>query len=211
MPLEYEYQFFNYDKQVIIKTIKKLKFKKKGIFIFKVMVFNHPLKIDDTYIRIRDEGHKITLTYKVKDPKSKFENEDEIIIDNFDTGVKILLNLGCTTAYSYEKIREIWFSGTDEIIFDTNPGEPERMEIESNTKKELDILTNELNLQDFIVSDDYDPIEKLFGFKLNITKPLTFLTVKKELSKFVTKNKKMFNNLIKDQLILYNDLINKKK
>jgi hypothetical protein len=33
------------------------------------------------------------------------------------------------------------------------------MEIESKTKKELDILTNELNLFNFIISDAYDPIQ----------------------------------------------------
>ncbi len=98
------------------------------------------------------------MTY-IKNPESKFENKDEIIIDNFENGIKILLNLGCTKKYYYEKIRKNQFLGNDKIIFDTNPAEPERMEIESKTKKELDVLTNELNLFKFIISDDYDPIQ----------------------------------------------------
>lgn len=60
------------------------------------MIFTHPLNTPGTvskdclintaytYIRIRDEGHRITLTYKTKDPKSNFDNEDEVLIDNLD-------------------------------------------------------------------------------------------------------------------------------
>lgn len=84
MPLEYEYQFYNYDKPTIIKSMKKIGFTKKGQFIFRIMIFTHPNKKAYTYIRIRDEGHRITLTYKTKDPKSIFDNEDEVIIDMFE-------------------------------------------------------------------------------------------------------------------------------
>lgn len=56
MPLEYEYQFYNYDKSTIIKSIKKIGFKNKGQFIFRIILFTHPLNTPGTYIRIRDEG-----------------------------------------------------------------------------------------------------------------------------------------------------------
>lgn len=92
MPLEYEYEFYNYDKPTIIKSMKKIGFTKEGRFIFRIMIFTHPLNIQGTYIRIRDEGHHITLTYKTKDPKSNFDNEDEVLIDNFDNGVKYYLD-----------------------------------------------------------------------------------------------------------------------
>jgi adenylate cyclase class 2 len=206
MPLEFEYQFFNYNKTTIIKNIKKLGFKKKGIFIFKVMVFTHPLNTPNTYIRIRDEGHRITLTYKSQNPKSKFENEDEVLIDHFENGVTILQNLGCKKKYYYEKIREIWSFGNSEIVFDTNPGEPERMEIESHTKKELDSLTKTLNLSEFIVGSEYDPLKELFGFELESDMDLTFLTAKKVLGKLVKKDKKFFKELVDEQIELYNKI-----
>lgn len=206
MPLEYEYQFYAYNKANVIKSIKKLGFKKKGQFIFRVMVFTHPLNTPNTYIRIRDEGHRTTLTYKAKNPKSKFENEDEVSIDDFDNGVTILLNLGCQKKYYYEKIREIWSLNNDEIVFDINPGEPERMEIESHTKRELDTLTEHLELVDSIVHDDYDPLKELFGFELDSNIDLTFLTVKKTLGELPTKNKADFKKLIDDQIEIYNSV-----
>lgn len=210
MPLEYEYQFYDYNKVNVIKSIKNLGFKKKGQFIFRVMVFNHPLNTPNTYIRIRDEGHRITLTYKSKNPKSKFEDEDEVIIDNFDNGTTILLNLGCKKKYYYEKIREIWSLGNNEIIFDINPCEPQRMEIESQTQKELDTLTEHLKLSDSIASNNYDPLKEIFGVVLDSNTDLTFLTAKKLLGKLVTKNKSEFKKLIDEQIVIYNNLKAKK-
>lgn len=44
----------------------------------------------------------------MKDLKNaKFEDENEINIDNFDTAVDILLGIGCKKKYYYEKIREM--------------------------------------------------------------------------------------------------------
>jgi adenylate cyclase class 2 len=207
MPLELEYEFYDFDKKKIINKLKNLGAKKKGIFIFKVMVFIHPLNVENSYIRIRDEGHRTTLTYKMKDPKSNFENEDEVIIDNFDAGVKILLNLGCKKKYYYEKIREIWTFKNSEIVFDTNPGEPNRMEVESQTKKELDNLTKELNL--VVNKERYDPLIDLFGLTIPKTVDLRFETVKKDLGSLVKKNKTLFNKLVTDQLELYNKICSK--
>jgi predicted adenylyl cyclase CyaB len=207
MPLEYEYQFYNYDKSTIIKSIKNIGFKKKGQFIFRIMLFTHPLNTPWSYIRIRDEGHRITLTYKTKDPKSKFENEDEVLIDNFNNGVEILFGLGCKKKFYYEKIREIWSVNNNEIIFDINPGAPERMEIETSNKKDLDALTKHLQLTDLIVEKGYNSLKECFGILLDNNQDLTFLNAKKVLSKLVTKNKKQLKKIINDQLILYNKLV----
>jgi len=209
MPLEYEYQFYEYNKLNVIKNIKKLGFKKKGKFIFRVMIFNHPLNKPNTIVRIRDEGHRITLTFKETTSKSKFENEEEIIIDNFENGIKILLSIGCKEKYYYEKIREIWYLDNNEIIFDTNPGEPERMEIESSTKKELDSLVKELKLTDFIKNIDYDPTKELFGFVIENITNLTFETVKKLLGPLVTANKVEFNKLVDKQIEIYKNMLKK--
>jgi adenylate cyclase class IV len=60
------------------------------------------------YARVRDEGFRTTMTLKEIDPETNFENEKEIIINDFDSGIEILLALGCKKKYYYEKIREIW-------------------------------------------------------------------------------------------------------
>ena len=63
--------------------------------------------------------------------------------------------------------------------------------------------------------DDFTDIElytNAFGIEaIPKTIDLTFFNVKKELSKFVTKNKTKFNNLIKEQKSLYLSLVKPKK
>jgi adenylate cyclase class IV len=214
MPLEYEYTFRNYNKKNLIETIKKNGGYKVGHYIFKVMVFYHPSheNKDGTYIRVRDEGHRITMTYKYFN-KEKFADEHEINIDNFDVAVNILLGIGCKTKYYYEKLREIWNIKNSEIVFDINPGMSERMEVESPTLKELDSLTNKLNILEFKVNGRETSIsDKLYGFKIpkNLS-TLTFLNVKKHLLPLVTKNKSDFIKLINKQKKLYLKILNSNK
>lgn len=207
MPLEYEYKFINYDKNSIISKIKKLGGKKIGHYIFKVMILSHPLKKEGTYIRVRDEGHKITMTYKITG-KSEFLEEHEVIINDFDEGINILLGIGCTKKYYYEKIREVWNIKKSEIVFDITPAHPEFMEVESPTKKQLDETVKLLELTE---DDKMGNLAKILSDKFGLVLPLpgdlefTFDNIGK-ISKYVTKNKNEFNKLAKEQKILYKKL-----
>jgi len=208
MPIEYEYQFRNYDKAKLIKEMKQLGAKKKGEYLFRVNVFNHPNKIEDTYIRVRDEGFRITMTYKYQ-PLNKFADENEIIIDDFDEAITILNNLGCKTKYYYEKIREIWNLDNCEIVFDTIPCNPEIMEVEAVKKKDLIKLIKKLDLEKYrSQSYNNDILKELFGFTIPKTeKQVTFNNSKKLFSKLVTKNKPLFNKIVDEQKAKYKELI----
>jgi len=208
MPQEFEYAFFDFNKNEIISKIKELNGKHKGTYLFRVQVFIHPLETPGTYVRVRDEGFRTTMTYKYKDTKSEFENEEEVNIDNFDSGVKILLGLGCKKKYYYEKIREIWILKNTEIVFDSNPGIDDRMEIESKTKTELNKMVKFFNLK---IESGPERYLDLFGIVIPKTLDLTFNNVKKNLSKYVKKNKTKFIKLVDNQLIKYKKLIKNNK
>ena len=112
MPKEYEYAFTNFDKEKIISKIKKLKGVYKGTFLFRVQQFDIPYNSNlnpNLNIRVRDEGYRITMTVKIPPLEGdNFDDEYEVIIDNFDDGVNYLLSLGYIKQVYYEKIREIW-------------------------------------------------------------------------------------------------------
>ena len=198
MPKEYEYRFNSYNKNEVISKLKDLGAKYYGTFKFRVMVFTDSIN-SEKYIRVRDEGHRITMTIK-NNLTDKFPIENEVIISDFEEGINILLALGCKKRYYYEKYREIWNLNNSEIIFDMNPGIPELMEVESLQKKELDILCKKLNLniknyQGFSNNTIY---MDLFGIVIPKTLDLTFKNAGKELKP--TKNKDAFNKLVKMQL-----------
>ena len=206
MPKEYEYSFNNFDKKEIIKKIKDLDGKHQGTYLFRVQVLIHPLNKKFTYVRVRDEGHRITMTYKLQNPKEKFPEELEVIIDNFDIGVNLLIGLGCKKKYYYEKIREIWKVKETEIVFDTNPGITDRMEVESKTKKELTEIVKELELKPEVYTGN--KYKEKFGILIPKDTDLTFQNVKKELKKFVKKNMDEFLELVDYQLEKYDKLVN---
>ena len=74
------------------------------------------------------------MTTKITTNK-EFVDENEVIVNNFDEACAILLNVGCIKKYYYEKIRELWIVDNTEICFDTNPGRPDLMEVETKSKK----------------------------------------------------------------------------
>lgn len=205
MGLEYEYRYSIFNKADIISNIKKNKGKKKGTYLFRVSVFEHPLKEENSYVRVRDEGFKVTMTVKHNIHK-QFVDEDEVVIDDYDTGIKIFLGLGCKKLYSYEKIREIWTMGNTEVVFDTNPGRVDIMEVESATKKELLLMVKKLSLQDtphdnFTDKDLYG----VFGINFNKRKKgdINFKNVLKFLKPLVKKNMNEFMLMVSNQTKMY--------
>jgi len=212
MPQEYEYNFGNFNKKDMITKIKSLNAIKFGHFIFKVIVFIHPFKKEGTYIRVRDEGHRITMTYKYINKNNEFDEEDEIIIDDFDSAVNILYGIGCTKKYYYEKMREIWKYKNTEFVFDITPGAPsEILEIESNTKKELDSIVKKLDIEEYKLDRNRSLLVDTIKSKFDIIIPkqidLTFTNVKKQLLPLCKKNKKEFIKLINEHIKIYKKLI----
>ncbi len=206
MVLEYEYRYQagKFDKNKIRARLQELGAVKHGHWLFRVQVFTNPLVGNNPYVRVRDEGHKITLTYKTKG-NNEFVDEQEVIINDFDTGVKIMLGLGCVKRYYYEKLREIWHLGDTEVCWDTNPGRPDLMEIEAKTKKDLEKMVKLLDLTD-VPHDDFKEMELYespFGIIIPGTVDLTFQSVKKLLGPVVKKNKKGFNKLVDEQIKMY--------
>jgi hypothetical protein len=146
------------------------------------------------------------MTYKYHGPKDKFSDEEEVIISDFDSGVNILLGLGCKKKYYYEKIREIWDVKNTEVIFDSNPGIIDKMDVESDTLKELNMMIKYFDLKIEVQTDMYLDI---FGIIIPKIVNLTFANVKKELTKLCKKNKNVFIKLVNNQLKKYKKLIKK--
>ena len=207
MPLEYEHSFYDFTKKDVIKKIKNLGFTHKGTFLFKVQTFIHPLDVKKTYIRVRDEGFRVTMTYKLSSD-SAFDEEVEVNVDNFDSAIKLLENIGCKKKYYYEKIREIWDYKDVEIVFDTNPGNLDRMEVEAKSLKELNKILKELGLNSKM-HDNSNKYLEIFGIEIPKNLDLKFKSVKKDLLPHVKKNKKEFIELITEQLNKYKKVIKK--
>jgi len=211
MSREYEYQFIDIDLQKIRKLIRDNGGKQiYGKTLMSIIVYNHPNKTlqSDSYIRVRNEGNKITFTVKTK-LKDKFPIEHEVEMSNDPKNIEemdhMLNFLGCTLKYKVEKLREKWIiADAKEIVFDSYPALPTYMEIEAETEEKLNKVTKLLNLDPNKRHNGSGFYEHYYGIdmrkQISTDIPLTFKTVNKKFGKLITKNKKLFNKTLKLQL-----------
>lgn len=92
------------------------------------------------YIRVRDEGDKITLSAKVhatEDGNLSDQKETCLIINSFDDAKSLLEITGLIASNYQENLRESWEFDGAQIEIDTWPGLETYMEIEAETEEKV--------------------------------------------------------------------------
>jgi len=97
---------------------------------------------EHSFIRIRDEGDKITLTFKRRTKSDKATTIDsthelETTVGDFDTTVKIFAEAGWEYTTFQESRRETWRLGEAEVVIDEWPWIKPYIEIEASTEAEV--------------------------------------------------------------------------
>lgn len=138
MKIEYEATFPNIDKDEI-----KAKLKESGAelirpeFLQRRMAFKFPKghEIEGGWVRVRDEGDKVTMSLKVVDGE-KIENQKEIClrVNSLKEAELFLTTIGCKKKAYQESKREIWRLRDAEIAIDQWPFLEPFVEIEGESK-----------------------------------------------------------------------------
>ena len=153
MNIEYEATFINIDKDEIRNKLKNAGAKLvRPEFLQKRVAFylsGHE-ESNDRFARVRDEGDKITMTIKLFDG-DKIDNQKEInlVINDFESGVKFLEAIGCSSKSYQETKRELWKLENVEIMIDTWPFLEPIVEVEGNSEEEVMTVSKKLGF-------DYD-------------------------------------------------------
>lgn len=99
------------------------------------------------WIRLRDEGDKITLSYKeLQDRSLHGTKEVEITVDSFDRTADLFLAIGFVQRGYQETKRETWRSNNVVITIDTWPWIPSFVELEAEDEQTLRLATQGLDL-----------------------------------------------------------------
>ncbi len=107
------------------------------------------------WVRLRDEGDKITLSYKqLNDRTLHGTKEITVTVDNFDVVSSLLRIINFKQKAYQETKREKWLLNGSEITIDTWPWIPTFVEIES---------PNEQTIKDIAVKLGYDWKDALHG------------------------------------------------
>ncbi len=85
------------------------------------------------FVRIRDQGDKVTMTYKQRDDESSLHGtkEIEVEVSDFDDTVALLQAAGWPSTTYQESRRETWKLGDAEIVIDEWPWIAPYIEVEA--------------------------------------------------------------------------------
>lgn len=86
--------------------------------------------LQKSWVRIRDEGDRVTMSIKQVGAKLDEQKELEIVVSDFETGAEFLRTLGCKEKAFQETKRELWRIGAVDIVIDSWPFLEPLVEIE---------------------------------------------------------------------------------
>lgn len=113
-------------------------------------VFDYPdlrLEKQGGWVRVRDEGNKITLSYKqLNDRTLHGTKEVTVIVDDFKLACDLLNAIGLESKSVQETKRESWELDGSAIELDTWPWIPSFVEIEAPSEKTLVATAKKLGL-----------------------------------------------------------------
>lgn len=102
------------------------------------------------YIRVRDEGHRVTLTYKKWRAADTLEidsaQEIEVVVSDFQKTIDLLGAAGLTFRSFQESKRETWRLGEAEVVLDEWPWLKPYIEIEAADEAAVRATAEQLDL-----------------------------------------------------------------
>lgn len=227
--IEFEGRILNINPSKLRDQIRALGGKLKGpLTLYRRSVFNL-CDVKRGFVRVRDEGDKITMTAKLyKNPD--FPEEYELAISNinsFENGQEFLRALNLTEKAYHETIREKWSlfrnktikngkNGNElcEIAIDYIPGLPVYAELECKSESDLRKVCKmlDVNYKDLAFGGYGKVYVEYYGMAENdinnIIPKLTFQNIKNEIGKYIHKNKEILDKAARDNLEIYKKIKN---
>jgi adenylate cyclase class 2 len=141
MEIEFEATFLDINKEEVRKKLETIGAKLvKPEFMQRRYTFNLPKGFYNptSWVRVRDEQDKITMTYKeVKGKNIKDQKEITLEINDLETGKEFLEKIGCRGKSYQETKRELWKIDGVEICIDTWPFLESFVEVEGKSEEKV--------------------------------------------------------------------------
>lgn len=150
MNTEIEAKFVNIDHEEMRELLTKIgaSLEQPMRLMRRALIDSPEMKANDAFVRVRDEGDKVTVTYKQFDELSVTgAKEIEVVVNSFDDTIKLFAAAGLPYRSFQESKRETWKLGTTEIVLDVWPWLNPYIEIEGSTQEDVQSVADKLGLQ----------------------------------------------------------------
>jgi len=150
METEIEVKFTSVNHDEMRKRLKKLgaKLVQPMRLMKRVTIDDESMKKRDAFVRVRDQGDKVTITYKQFDSLSlEGAKEIEVVVDDFDKAVALLSAAGLSHNSFQESKRETWQLDGADIELDEWPWLDPYIEIEGPDEKTVKDIASKLGLK----------------------------------------------------------------
>lgn len=153
----------------------------------KRVVIDHPdkrlQKTRNSWVRIRDEGDKVTLTFKqTKEHDLSSIKEIEVTVSDYQKTIDIMLAMGMVIHTDQETKRETWSLDGTEITIDQWPWIPPIVEVEGGSEPEIKAVAKKLGFDwadalfgsVIVAYEKHYPNVKDIGFKISSEPKINF-------------------------------------
>jgi Adenylate cyclase, class 2 (thermophilic) len=123
----------------------------------------------NSFVRVRDEGDKITLTYKKVEDENSLTGTKEICLEvsSYDEAVEFMKAIGLQSKSIEETKREVWELDGAEIALDEWPWLPPFMEIETPNEAMMTAVVAKLGLD--MIDAMYSSADLVYAHYYDVT------------------------------------------
>jgi len=166
MKPEIEATFINIDKDALRQQLKALGGK---LLQPETLMTRHIFAIDEhSFVRVRNEGNRITITYKHHDALTlSGTKEINLTIDDYDAAIELLKALGLEVKAVQETLREEWELNGVEIDIDTWPWLPTYVEIEGPNEAAVQKVSEKLGFK--MIDAVYGLVDEVYKLYFDVT------------------------------------------
>lgn len=177
MEIEYETKVLDIDVQKVQQMLKKIGARKIFDKHMRRYVYEPNPKDRTRWIRLRDDGRKVTLAYKKIEDEYKIEGtrEIEVVVNDFEKTHQLLQAIGFV-AKAYQENRRIHYEYRGVCIeIDFWPKIPPYLEIEGGSKKIVEGMVRKLGFKlSQTTSVNTDTVYSKYGLDVYKFKTLKF-------------------------------------
>lgn len=166
MPTEIEATFINIDKDTMRKKLREV-----GAELVQPEILMRRVIFDlgpGSFARVRDEGDKITMSYKQVDDLSLSGTKEICVnVSNYEDTINLLKHVGLKAKADQETLRETWELDGAEITLDTWPWLPSYVEIEGKSEGNVKQAAEKLGFK--MEDAHYGSVDQVYKIYYNVT------------------------------------------